>query len=65
MSQIEERLIARIRDRAAIGLKKYNTTMERGDLSLYDWVVHAQEEAMDLCVYLEKMREMLESREEG
>ena len=36
-------------------VKKYGTTMEREDLSKLDWLKHAQEEAMDLAVYLEKI----------
>lgn len=58
MSEIEERLIQRIRDRAEAGLLKYNTTMERTDLSLHDWLVHAHEECLDLAVYLERIDAM-------
>lgn len=39
--------------RSLIGLAKYGTTTERDDLSLEDWLNHAQEEAMDFCIYLE------------
>tara|TARA_R100001244_G_scaffold110568_1_gene81726 strand:- start:14 stop:169 length:156 start_codon:yes stop_codon:yes gene_type:complete len=42
-------------NRAEVGEKKYNTTMERKDLSRVQWLVHAQEEAMDLAIYLEKL----------
>jgi hypothetical protein len=38
------------------GLKKYGTGIERDDLSTDEWLQHAQEEAMDLCVYLERVR---------
>lgn len=54
MSAIEEAVIEKIRQRAEAGLKKYGVTMERGDLSLRDWLIHAQQEAMDHCVYLER-----------
>lgn len=57
MSKIEEKVITKIRDRAEAGLNKYGTTMERDDLSLVEWLQHAQEEAMDLAVYLEKLIE--------
>lgn len=43
----------KLRDRARTGLRKYGVTTERGDLSQLDWLRHAQEEAMDLAVYLE------------
>lgn len=43
----------KLRDRAAAGKLKYGVTTERTDLSRLDWLRHAQEEAMDLAVYLE------------
>ena len=52
---IEEKVINQIKERAKTGLNKYGVTMERQDLTLLDWIQHAQEEAMDLAVYLEKM----------
>lgn len=55
MSKIEYRVCAKITQRAALGKEKYGTTMERVDLSSLEWLIHAQEEAMDLAVYLEKL----------
>jgi len=55
MSGIEEDVCFKILKRSEIGKKKYGTTMERKDLSELDWLKHAQEEAMDLAVYLEKL----------
>lgn len=55
MSKIENIVCAKIKLRAALGKKKYGTTMERDDLTPLDWLKHAQEEAMDLAVYLEKL----------
>ncbi len=55
MSTIEDLVITRIRERADLGLKKYGTTMERQDLSHQDWLRHAQEEALDLAIYLERL----------
>ena len=55
MSEIEGRVIIKIAKRSVAGRKKYGTTMERRDLSRKEWLIHAQEEAMDFCVYLEKM----------
>lgn len=43
----------KMRDRERTGLRKYGVTTERTDLSKLDWLRHAQEEAMDLAVYLE------------
>lgn len=45
----------KLQSRSAVGQKKYGTSMERTDLSRLDWLRHAQEEAMDLAVYLEKL----------
>ena len=59
MSSIENKVCIKILDRAEVGEKKYGTTMERIDLSTIDWIKHAQEEAMDLAVYLEKILELL------
>ncbi len=43
-------------DRSNIGLQKYGTTLDREDLSLLDWIQHAQEEHMDAILYLEKLK---------
>ena len=55
MSQVENAVAAKLLKRAEIGLAKYGVTMERPDLSRLDWLIHAQEEAMDLAVYLERL----------
>ena len=55
MSKIEEKVCERILERAKVGESKYGVTMEREDLSRLEWLKHAQEEAMDLAVYLEKL----------
>jgi len=62
MSSIEEQVCFKILKRSDVGKKKYGTTMEREDLSKLDWLKHAQEEAMDLCVYLQKLIELEESK---
>jgi hypothetical protein len=53
--EVEEAVISKIRDRRERGRAKYGTTMERADLSRLDWLRHAQEEAMDLAIYLERL----------
>lgn len=60
MSQIEESVVVKILRRARDGRRKYGTTMERTDLSIVDWLEHAQQEAMDLAVYLEKLIQLME-----
>jgi hypothetical protein len=53
---IVESVIKKFQDRSNVGIKKYGTTLDRNDLSKLDWISHAQEEAMDLILYLEKLR---------
>jgi hypothetical protein len=65
MSEIEERVIVKIRERAEVGEKKYNTTMERGDLTIVEWLTHLQEELMDACVYTEKLIALLDKTEDA
>lgn len=61
--ETEERAVARIRTRRDFGRKKYGTSMEREDIDELGWLIHAQEEAMDLVIYLERLRaEKLEAQ---
>ena len=52
---IVERVRQKLHDRSQVGIKKYGTDMTRTDLSTVDWLVHAQEEALDFAVYLERL----------
>jgi len=61
MSKIEDQVCKKLQDRAEVGKNKYKVTMEREDLSVEDWLIHAQEEAMDLAVYLEKIITVLKT----
>ena len=65
MSSIEKTVAVKILNRAEVGKVKYNTTMERTDLSKLDWLKHAQEEAMDLAVYLEKLIQLEKEKEKN
>jgi hypothetical protein len=42
--------------RSNFGYQKYGTTLDRDDLSVLDWIQHAQEEHMDAILYLEKLK---------
>ena len=42
-------------DRSELGIKKYNTTLDREDLSAGDWLVHAYEEMLDGALYLKRL----------
>ena len=44
--------------RSAVGIQKYGTTLDRNDLSVLQWIQHAQEEHMDAILYLEKLKKI-------
>jgi hypothetical protein len=50
-----EKVMNRLADRAAAGLLKYGTDTTRQDLTRAQWLRHAQEEALDMAVYLERL----------
>lgn len=56
---IVESLVNQLRDRSAVGMDKYNTNLDRNDLTIKEWVEHAKQEAMDLALYLEKIKSIL------
>jgi hypothetical protein len=49
-------VMARFKERSELGIKKYKTTLERTDLTTLEWLQHAQEEAMDFVLYLERLK---------
>jgi len=55
MDSINEGVIAKLKQRAALGYAKYGVTMDRQDLTMLEWLQHAQHEVMDAAVYLEKL----------
>jgi hypothetical protein len=59
---IVQKIQLEINNRAEMGFKKYNNTLDRTDLSVIDYLQHAKEEAMDLALYLEKTIQMLQGK---
>lgn len=55
MSKIEDAVCEKIQQRAKFGLEKYGVTLEREDLTELQWLIHAQEEAMDFVNYIERI----------
>ena len=49
-------IVSQFIGRAKIGKEKYGVTLDREDLSILDWIQHAQEEHMDAILYLEKLK---------
>jgi len=62
MSRIEDEVCKKIKARSDVGKRKYGVTMEEETLTRLEWLIHAQEEAMDLAVYLQKLIEMEEEK---
>ena len=56
-----EQLVAELRRRSAVGLKKYGVPLSRVDLALKDWLRHALEETLDNAGYLQAAINSLES----
>ncbi len=59
MDSIVTAVIEKFKTRAAIGKAKYGTDLDRKDLSILEWIQHAQEEHMDAILYLEKLKKEL------
>jgi hypothetical protein len=57
MSRIEDEVCKKIAERAEVGKAKYGVTMQTSPITHLEWLIHAQEEAMDLAVYLQKIIE--------
>jgi hypothetical protein len=55
---VVQSVINKFKQRSEVGIKKYNTTLDREDLTKQDWINHAQEEAMDLILYLEELKRL-------
>lgn len=52
---IVDSVIDQFVERAKFGKEKYNTDLDRTDLSILDWLTHAKQEHMDAILYLEKI----------
>lgn len=55
VDSIVESVVNKYKERSKVGIETYGTTLDREDLSPLEWLQHAQEEAMDLALYLEKI----------
>jgi len=56
---IVQAVVDRFITRAQFGKQKYVTDLDRQDLSLLDWIQHAQEEMHDGILYLERIKQEL------
>tara|TARA_R110001606_G_scaffold301247_2_gene448942 strand:- start:3812 stop:4060 length:249 start_codon:yes stop_codon:yes gene_type:complete len=56
---IVDSIIDQFIERAKFGKEKYNTDLDRNDLSILDWLEHAKQEHMDAILYLEKIERII------
>lgn len=54
--KVVSNVLNRFLKRSNKGIDKYGTTLCKNDLTTLEWINHAQEEAMDLVLYLEKLK---------
>lgn len=57
---IVEAIVDKFKERSEVGIKKYGTTLDRDDLTTIQWIEEAQAEAMDFCLYLERLKKEYE-----
>lgn len=56
---IVESVVTKFLSRSAVGIAKYNTTLQDNPADLQEWLTHLQEELMDAVNYVEKLKSIL------
>jgi hypothetical protein len=51
---VVSKVVKEFQDRSDLGIKKYGTTLDKNELPLRDWLVHAKEEMMDQLLYIQR-----------
>jgi hypothetical protein len=59
---IVDTIVDKFVSRARFGKNKYGTDLDRTDLSVVDWIEHAQDELHDGILYLEKLKQTLSGK---
>ena len=59
---IVDSIIDEFIDRSRAGKLKYNTDLDRTNLSLSQWLQHAIEEHMDAILYLKKIKSTIDGK---
>jgi hypothetical protein len=59
---IVDSIIDELIDRSRVGKAKYNTDLDRTDLSLSEWLQHAIEEHLDAVLYLKKIKSTIDGK---
>lgn len=57
VDSVVEAVVKKFKDRSKVGIEKYGTTLAGNDsLTTLQWIDEAQAEAMDFCLYLERLK---------
>ena len=56
-------LMVKFSNRAIVSNKKHNNTIYKVERPIKEWVSEALDEAMDMCVYLQRLLEKIENEE--
>ena len=59
LDSIVQEVVQKFETRARFGWDKYGHDLDRTDLTLDEWLNHAQEEAMDFILYITKIRKIV------
>jgi hypothetical protein len=59
VDSVVQAVVDKFLTRAQFGKQKYGTDLDRQDLSVLDWIQHAQDELHDGILYLEKLKQVL------
>jgi len=54
---IVDSVVEKFKERSKIGIEKYGTTLQDSPDGFYSFINHLQEELMDACNYLEKIKQ--------
>jgi DNA-directed RNA polymerase beta' subunit len=63
-SELLQQVIDELKARELKGVETYGTTLDRKDLTRSQWLQHAYEEALDLALYLKKLKNEEDAREQ-
>lgn len=59
MDAIVARVIEKLASRSQVGLEKYGVSLKDDEQDFDVWLTHLQEELMDACNYIEKIKDEL------
>ncbi len=52
-----------LKKRSKLGIQKYNTTLDRKDLHLRDWLNHQYEELLDAALYCKRAIKEIDNKQ--